>query len=581
MAQDQNWVNNAFKAAKDQGWSDARIYQEAQKLNIGNDQLANAVTNFTGNQISGSQLGDYASKQGWAPPPTPTATPTPTQTPNQKPYNIGVIGTEGQAKKGNWSDQEVNHALGTALQRGANANDIYLEANRLGISADQLQRVINQNYKGVSGTAVNDYIKNNGLLSIGQTNNQGYATTPQTGQTGAALKQWFDDGKGTKNLSDIYLEAGRRGLSASEVDRAFGNAAGTTENWIRQMGLAPLQGNTSTGTVPGGTTVVGGGWNNQSGAEFNTGRFGDTQRNVQRPDLVQNQLSGILGRGSPLLDQVEARARMNANNRGLLNSSIGNEAALAAVIQSALPIAQQDAASYFSQGRANQDAANTFGLNQQNQNFQTGRDQQQFQNQMALNQQGFGNQLALNQQGFGFSEALAKLGFQNQSQLQGQQFQQQKDILQATQTYEANQANLNRQWQSEEARLNRQLQASELAARTAQAAQAANVSNANFQAQLAAQERQMSYDMFRNYTSGAVALLTGDMPADSKAALWNIYQSMWTGAPMSNPNQAALSGLPNATGTTPSPTPTGTPTATPAPSTTNPSPTPTSAISFS
>lgn len=571
MAQDQNWVNNAFKLAKEQNWDDARIYQEAQKLGIGNDQLAGAMNSFSGSNFTGQNVGDYAKQQGWmgaSPTPTPTV-PSPTPAP----YNLGALAPGATEKRGTWNDQQVGDYLTWALKNGASQNDLYLEAQRNGVSADQLQRVINQRYPTASKTAVGDFTNSQGLLSLGQGSNQGYAKTPGTG-TGESLRQLYEQSGGKMNFSDLYLKAGQMGLSAADIDRAFGVPAGTADKWIREQGLAPLQGNRAPtqGPVPGGTTVVGGGWNNQTDAEFGSGRYGDTQRNVQRPDTVQSQLAGILSRGSPLLDQAQSRALMNMNNRGLLNSSIANEAAQSAVISAALPIAQQDAATYFSQGRANQDASNTFGLNQQNQQFQTGRDQTQFQ-----------NQLALNQQGFGFSEALARLGFQNQSALQGQQFQQQKDILQATQTYEANQSAINRQWQSEESRLNRQLQASELAARTAQAAQAANVSNANFQAQLAAQEKQMSYDMFRNYTTGAVALLTGDMPADSKAALWNIYQSMWTGAPMSNPNQSALSGLPNATGTTPSPTPTATPTATPSPtpSVTNPSPTPTSAISFS
>jgi hypothetical protein len=75
---------------------------------------------------------------------------------------------------------------------------------------------------------------------------------------------------------------------------------------------------------------------------------------------VQGQLESILAKDSPLMDQARAKAMREANNRGLVNSSMAAQAGEEAMISQALPIAQQDAGEYFAQGRANQDAGNLF-----------------------------------------------------------------------------------------------------------------------------------------------------------------------------------------------------------------------------
>lgn len=61
---------------------------------------------------------------------------------------------------------------------------------------------------------------------------------------------------------------------------------------------------------------------------------------------VQGQLQQIIQTNSPLMQQAQARARAEMNARGLLNSSMAIGAGQQAVIQQALPIAQQDAAAF-------------------------------------------------------------------------------------------------------------------------------------------------------------------------------------------------------------------------------------------
>ncbi|MDR5867921.1 hypothetical protein [Halomonas koreensis] len=60
-------------------------------------------------------------------------------------------------------------------------------------------------------------------------------------------------------------------------------------------------------------------------------------------DTVQGQLNGILNSNSKLMKTAATQGKQQANQRGLLNSSMGIGASQNAMINSALPIAQQDA----------------------------------------------------------------------------------------------------------------------------------------------------------------------------------------------------------------------------------------------
>ena len=76
-------------------------------------------------------------------------------------------------------------------------------------------------------------------------------------------------------------------------------------------------------------------------------------------ESVAGQLNTILAKGSPLIDVARSGAMETANSRGLLNSSIAAGAGEKAAIETALPIAQQDAATYSQAAGVNQAASNT------------------------------------------------------------------------------------------------------------------------------------------------------------------------------------------------------------------------------
>lgn len=101
---------------------------------------------------------------------------------------------------------------------------------------------------------------------------------------------------------------------------------------------------------------------------------GPATRSIVSPDeTVSGQMDKILASNSPLLQRAKTRAAQAANSRGLLNSSMGVQAGEEAVLTTAMPMAQQDAATYNKQGLTNQAAANQFGLSNQNFQQQTGK----------------------------------------------------------------------------------------------------------------------------------------------------------------------------------------------------------------
>lgn len=102
-----------------------------------------------------------------------------------------------------------------------------------------------------------------------------------------------------------------------------------------------------------------------------------TQITPNTDSKVSDQLNNLLDENSRYLQSARARSNQAANSRGLINSSIGAGAGEAAAINAALPIAQQDAQTSFSAQQLNQNADNTFKLDDnkfQQQVYLQGRD---------------------------------------------------------------------------------------------------------------------------------------------------------------------------------------------------------------
>lgn len=98
----------------------------------------------------------------------------------------------------------------------------------------------------------------------------------------------------------------------------------------------------------------------------NPGLVSAVTRDVNQPtDTVSGQLTTLLDKNSPYIQQARNMAARQANSRGLINSSIAAGAGEEAAINAALPIAQQDATTYLNQGQTNQAAENRFKENDQ------------------------------------------------------------------------------------------------------------------------------------------------------------------------------------------------------------------------
>lgn len=78
---------------------------------------------------------------------------------------------------------------------------------------------------------------------------------------------------------------------------------------------------------------------------------------------VSGQVNALIGAGSPLMDRAAAAADGEMNKRGLVNSSMGVQAAQNAVYDHALQIAMPDALTFRTAGQFNADAQNTAATN--------------------------------------------------------------------------------------------------------------------------------------------------------------------------------------------------------------------------
>ena len=83
---------------------------------------------------------------------------------------------------------------------------------------------------------------------------------------------------------------------------------------------------------------------------------------VNKNQTVAGQVQGLINANDPLQQQAMTMANQEANKRGLLDSSMAVGSARDAQNRAALPIAQQDAATFGDAARFNADSANAIGV---------------------------------------------------------------------------------------------------------------------------------------------------------------------------------------------------------------------------
>lgn len=120
-------------------------------------------------------------------------------------------------------------------------------------------------------------------------------------------------------------------------------------------------GGNSSGSSSGSTTTGRGLFGNLPQGMYNAGGSGGSNayvRDAQPNELVSHNLNGLLDQNGQYMQLARQSGMDMAGERGLLNSSIAAGNSQRAAIQSAMPIAQGDAAAYIGAAGQNQDALN-------------------------------------------------------------------------------------------------------------------------------------------------------------------------------------------------------------------------------
>lgn len=167
--------------------------------------------------------------------------------------------------------------------------------------------------------------------------------------------------KSGKSDSEIQGEALNRGISADQISNAMKGdprfASDNVNKYLTQQGITKDLANTAVSNpaaVPSPVSVP------KSVVANNV--------NVGKNETVQGQLHGLLeNTNNPLMVQARTAGNSYSNKRGLLDSSIGASAAESSMINAAMPIAQQDASTYYDANKVNAGnklTADTFNADQ-------------------------------------------------------------------------------------------------------------------------------------------------------------------------------------------------------------------------
>ena len=129
-------------------------------------------------------------------------------------------------------------------------------------------------------------------------------------------------------------------------------------------GASSIGGGGASSIGGGGASSIGGGGASSIGG---SGSGAATTRPIDAAtETIEGRVQNLLAVDAQgnyknaMVQQAREAAERQFAGRGLLNSSIAQEAAMQAAISKAIEIAGPDAQAYFSQGRANQDTLNTF-----------------------------------------------------------------------------------------------------------------------------------------------------------------------------------------------------------------------------
>ena len=377
-----NWLEN------DQGLSgkalETKFYEDAKQYGISSSQIDEAMgwgTGVTDNWSKQNGLASLASTTGSA---KTTSSQSPqniastqsasvtTQVPSLSTSNTnkGLLQTSSEPTFSNtfadYSPEYIQQHFNwlendQGLTGQALENKFYQDAKANGVTAAQIDEAM-----GWGSGITDNWITNNGLPNL-TGNKVNTSSSGLTGITSSEINDYISyltsQGlQGDALYEQLYSEAKKSGLTSDRLAAVMNLAPGDVQTWIDSQGLTQLQDNRYQNT--GGESATG----------WQTSPYVNPLTNqVTSDQTVSGQLSGLLSQDSPLMQRAKYQGIATANSRGLLNSSLAAGAAQAAMIDAALPVAQQDAQTYYDQSRANQDVQNEFYAN--NLNYLQGAEQ--------------------------------------------------------------------------------------------------------------------------------------------------------------------------------------------------------------
>lgn len=469
MAYTQQEINAAYAAERAQGASDADLAR------VGAERFGVTAAQFAAAQQAYAPTPPAPPAAPQIPSPPPISSYN-SPSPAPAPSGGGLLGqatttaTPGQAGSGGyqtsygWDQSKLNAARdaayaggtddGTAIQNYLN----YARANQWG--ANETAAVFNRlTGHNLTGQQVQDYASG-----------QGGALTGGGGLLGvqsdlAAAFHGKDDAQTNTYLQAAYEAAAKAGLGAGHVAGAAGALTGGTldsavanvDRWASINSLNLLRADADWAAEKGinDLKLINRDMHlNQMYAEDAAAQYGASsgealnaifqaqglpplpmrekprpgaglnyQPNLNREidasrETIEGRLNNVLAtdeRGNytnQVVRQAVDRAMQGFAGRGLLNSSMAQQAAQEAAIAKAIEIVGPDAERYFQQGRANQDAQNVFARDEQLNQYDVGK--LGYQAQLDMGKMGYQSQLDMTKLTEQQRHDLEKLGLQNQ-----------------------------------------------------------------------------------------------------------------------------------------------------------------------
>jgi len=176
----------------------------------------------------------------------------------------------------------------------------------------------------------------------------GTAKTGQ-GKTWAELSVSDPSGGGA---TDVYKKHGGGTVQGPEVGIPDVDIHGYPEGWTQQLEGNQIKITTADGHVyykpyEGGGSGAGGGSGSGAGAGSGSSAATTSTKPMDMATLtsdmdLSNKLTEIINKNSPLFKAATTKAMQNMQRRGIVNSTLAQEAVMNSVISVAMPIAQQE-----------------------------------------------------------------------------------------------------------------------------------------------------------------------------------------------------------------------------------------------